>query len=91
MLALVAEHVQLLGIEEDAALDVHDEGIIGPAVPKARDHIEELAAPLVALAMLDMLLEPEVPGGLRVRGGDEIQPARPPLRWSSEANLRATW
>ena len=34
--SLVVEHVHLVGIEEHAALDVADEGVVGPASPTAR-------------------------------------------------------
>ena len=41
--ALVVEHMHLVGIEEDAALDVADEGVVGPGIPQAGDDVIELA------------------------------------------------
>ena len=70
--ALVVEHVQLGGIEIDAVLDVADEGVVRPAVPQPGNHVVELARAGVALAMLHVLLEPEVQRGIRVGGGDDI-------------------
>src|SRR5262252_10893679 len=40
-LALVIQHMQPLGIEIDAVLDIADEGVVGPAVPQSGDDLEE--------------------------------------------------
>ena len=72
VLALVAEHVHLLGIEEDAALDVAHEGVVGEAVPQAGHHVVELARAPVALVVLHVLVEAEVQRGVRVGGGDDV-------------------
>ncbi len=60
------------GIEVNAAVDIADEGVVGPAVPQARDHIEELARPLVAFAMLHVILKAEIQRGIGIGCGDEI-------------------
>ena len=70
--SLVAEHVHLVGIEEDAALDVADEGVVGPGVPQAGHHVVELARAPVALAVLHVLVEPEIERGVRIGGGDDV-------------------
>ena len=59
-LALVFEHMQPLGIERDALLDVADEGVLGPAVPQAGHDVEELAGAAVAHAMIHMLGQSEI-------------------------------
>jgi hypothetical protein len=59
-LALVVEHVHPLGVKIDAALDIADEGVLGPAVPQPGHDIEELAGPAVAFAVLHMLGQPEI-------------------------------
>ena len=53
--ALVVEHMQLVGIEKDAVLDVADEGVIRPAVPQSRHHVVELARAAIALAVLHVI------------------------------------
>ena len=69
--------MELLGIEIDAGVDVADEGVIGPAVPEPGDDIEELAGAAIALAMLHMLLQPEVQRRIGIGGGDEIPAGAP--------------
>ena len=68
----MAEHVHLGGIEIDAVLDVADEGVVRPAVPQARHHVVELARAPIALAVLHVLVEPEIERRVRVRGGDDV-------------------
>ena len=70
--ALVVEHVHLVGVEEHAALDVADEGVVGPAVPQAGDDVVELAGALVALVVLHVLVHAEVERGVRIGGGDDV-------------------
>ena len=72
ILALVIEHMHLLRIEEDAALGIADEGIVGKAVPQAGDDIVEFPRALIALAMLDMLVEAEIQRCVRVGRGDDV-------------------
>ena len=72
---LVVQHVHLAGIEIDAALHVADEGVIGQAVPKTRHHVVELARAGVALAVLHVVLEPEIQRRVGIGGGDDV-PAR---------------
>src|SRR5882672_3354319 len=49
-----------------------DEGVIGPAVPQARDHVIELPGAPIALAVLDMLLKAKVERGIWIGSGDDI-------------------
>jgi hypothetical protein len=74
MLALVVERVQLRRLEIDSALDVTDEGVIGPGIPEAGYHVEELAGAAIAGIVLDMLVEAEVHRFVRVARGDEVPP-----------------
>ena len=53
-------------------LDVANEGVVGKAVPQARHHVVELARAGVALAMLHVLLQPEVQRRIRIGGGDDV-------------------
>ena len=77
ILALVIEHMHLVGIEIDAVLDIADEGIVGPAVPQAGDDIEKFACAGITLVMLHMLVEPEIERGVWIRGRHHV-PARAP-------------
>ena len=52
-------------------------------------HVDELGGALVALAWPGCVVQAEVAGGLAAAVVTMFQPARPPLMWSSEANLRA--
>ena len=70
--ALVVEHVHLGGIEVDAALDVADEGIVGPAIPQAGHHVVELARARVALVVLHVLVHAEIERRVGVGGGDDV-------------------
>ena len=69
---LVVEHMHLLGVEIDAAVDVTDEGVVGETVPQPGDHVVELARPVVALVMLHLLVEAEIQRRVGVRGGDDV-------------------
>jgi hypothetical protein len=53
-------------------LDIADEGVIGPAVPQARDHVIKFPGTPIALAVLDMLLQAKVERGVRIGSGDDI-------------------
>ena len=64
VLAAMVEHVQLVGIEIDAAFLVAQEGVVFPAIPQARDDVVEFARAFIAHGMIGMLLEVEV---LRLR------------------------
>ncbi len=59
-LALVVQRVQLGRIEVASVLLVADERVVLPAVPKAKDDVDELLRPAIALGMLDMRVETEV-------------------------------
>ena len=91
ILALVIEQSDLVAVEEEPALLVEDEGVVGPAVPQILDDIDELAGALVAVIMLDMLVAAEIlarPPALELV--TTFQPARPLLSQSSAAKRRAT-
>lgn len=75
VLALVVEHMQPLRVEIEPAFGVADEGVVGKAVPQAGDDVVEFARPLVALVMLDMLVEAEIQRRVGVGRGDDV-PAR---------------
>ena len=60
MRAFMVEHVQLVGIEIHAGLDIADKGIVRPTVPQAGDHIVELARQTIARVMFHMGLAPEI-------------------------------
>ena len=53
-------------------VDVADEGVVGPAVPQAGHHVVELARAAVALAVLHVLVEPEIERRVRIGGGDDV-------------------
>ncbi len=74
---LVVQHMQLVRVEIDAAVDVAHEGIVGKAVPKARHHVVEFACAGVAFAVVHVLLQPEVQRRIGIGGGDDV-PARAP-------------
>ena len=75
--ALVIEHMQFGRIRVNAAVDIADEGVVGPAVPQAGHHVVELARPAVAFVVFEVLLEAEVQGLVGVGGGDDV-PGRAP-------------
>jgi hypothetical protein len=72
----MVEHVHPVGVEEDPALDVAQEGIVGERVPQALHHRDEFVRPVVAVGVLGMVREPEVPRRVGVRGRHHV-PARP--------------
>ena len=57
--------------------DIAHEGVVGKAVPEARHHVIELAGTGVALAVLHVLLEPEVQRRIRIGGGDDVPAGAP--------------
>ena len=58
--ALMIEHMQLVGIEKDAVLDVADESVVGPAVPQPGHHVVEFAGAAIALVMLHVVVQAEI-------------------------------
>ena len=72
VLALVVQHMHLVGIEEDAAFLVADPGIVRPAIPQTGHDLIELAPAVIALPVLDMLLQAEIQSCIGVRRGDQI-------------------
>ena len=72
MLALVVEHMQFGGVEIEPAFGVADEGVVGKAVPQAGHHIVEFPRPVIALVMLDMLVEAEIQRGIGIGRGDDV-------------------
>ena len=66
--APVVQRVQLVGVEEDAAVLVADESVVFPTVPQAGDDLGELHRTVVAIRVRVMLLAAVVEGlGLVVR------------------------
>ncbi|MDP9758521.1 hypothetical protein QE433_001310 [Agrobacterium tumefaciens] len=65
-----------VGIGEKTALLVGDDGIVFPAVPELRHHIDELSRLPVTVGMRRMLLEIEVSGSRIGRGRHDV-PAHP--------------
>src|SRR5258707_1539845 len=72
ILTLVIKHMHFRWVEENAMLDIADEGVVGPAVPHARDHVIKLPCTPIALAVLDMLLKAEIDSGVRIVSRDDI-------------------
>ncbi len=64
--------MELLRIEEYAGLRIANKGVVGPTVPEARDHVEELAGTPIAFVVLDMLVEAEIERGIGIRRRHEI-------------------
>src|SRR5262249_21430741 len=64
ILDLVIEHMHFRRVEESAMRDVADEGVVGPAVPQARDDVIKLPGTAIALAVLDMLLKAKIERGI---------------------------
>src|SRR5258708_13932622 len=80
ILTLVIKHMHFRWVEENAMLDIADEGVVGPAVPQARDHVIKLPCTPIALAVLDMLLKAEIERGVRIGSVNDIQAAAPPAK-----------
>ena len=72
VLALVVQHMELVGIEVEAGLDVADEGVVGPRIPQAGDDIVELARARVALGMLHLLVHAEVQRRVGIGRGHQV-------------------
>ncbi|GAA3310975.1 hypothetical protein GCM10020295_79470 [Streptomyces cinereospinus] len=66
----------LVGVGVDAALTVEQDGVVLPAVPQLGGDLDELARPLVAQRVLQVLVLPEVAGLVHGAGGDDV-PAGP--------------
>ena len=77
-------------VEEQAGLPCPDEGVVLPAVPQPAHDLDELGGALVALVVVGMGSRLKFCASSSVTEVTTFQPARPPLMWSSEANLRAT-
>ena len=89
ILAVVVQHMELGGIEIDAALDVADEGVVGPRIPQAGDDVVVLARAGVALGMLHLLVHAEVERGIGIGRRHDVPAGAAVERWSSEAKRRA--
>ena len=72
----VVQHAHFRRVEKLAGRRVHDEGVIGPAVPQSRHDVEELAGAVVAAGVGRVVGQPEVASCVRVLGRDHV-PARP--------------
>ena len=77
--ALVLQDVELVWIEVAPGLLVAEEGVVVPAVPEARDHVDELLGLLVAARVFQVLVLPEVRGFRGVGGGHQV-PSRAATR-----------
>ena len=64
--------MELGGIEIDAALDVADEGVVGPRIPQAGDDVVELAGAGVALGVLHLLVHAEIERGVGIGRGHQV-------------------
>ena len=56
--------------------DVAEQGVIGKTIPEAGDDIVEFAGPAIALVMVQMFVEAEIQGRVRIGGGNDV-PAGP--------------
>jgi hypothetical protein len=72
MLSVVVQDMKLLGIEIYARLHVANEGVVRPAIPKARHHVEELARAAIARRMPHVFLQAEIHSLVRVAGGHHV-------------------
>jgi len=70
--SLMIQHAHFLRIEIYAALDIADEGVVGPTVPETGDDIVEFARPAIALIMLHLLVDSEIEGRIRIRCRDHV-------------------
>jgi hypothetical protein len=70
---------------------VGNDGILVPAVPQSAHHIHELGCDLVAQVVLVVPLLLKFSAVALLVLVTTFQAARPPLRWSRDANARATW
>ena len=64
--------MEFVGVEIDPLLHVADEGVVGPGIPQAGDHIEELAGAGIPDRVVEMSVPAEIQGLVRVAGGDEV-------------------
>ena len=64
--------MHLLGIEEQSAFLVADESVVGKAVPQAGDDVIELPRPMIAFAMLHMLVHAEIQRRIRIGSSDDV-------------------
>ena len=69
---LVIEHMQLVGIEIEAACRVADERVVGPRIPQPGDHVVELARAAVALAVLHVIVHAEIQRRVGIGRRDDI-------------------
>jgi hypothetical protein len=90
VLALVVQHMALVARSRTRSLVAH-KGIVFPAIPKAGHDIHELAgARVAAVGVQQVVVAVEVAlASWSLPVVTTFQPARPPDKWSSEANLRA--
>ena len=91
ILALEVERMPLCGRVKLAAGAVGPvKGIVVPAIPQGLGQGDEFVGARIALRMAARCIDAEIARRVFGERGNDIQPARPPLRWSSELNLRAT-
>jgi len=66
------QHVQLIGVKENAGFGVAHEGVIGETVPKTRDDVIKLARPAIALIVIDFIRIAKVQCSVGIGGRDDI-------------------
>src|SRR5262249_728784 len=70
--ALVVEDMQLVGVEIKSALGVAGGGVVRPTLAKTGHYVVEFARAGVALAMLHVVVQPEIACRIRIGGGDDV-------------------
>ncbi len=76
-LALVVERVQLVRIDEDAALLVGDVGVVLPGVPEPLHHVQVLARQPIAHVVGQVVGAAEVGRAALQPGGHHVPPGAP--------------
>ncbi len=68
----VIEDVKLCGIKIDTRLLVANEGVVRPAIPQTGNDVDELTRPAIALGVLEMFVEAEIHGLVRIAGSHDV-------------------
>ncbi len=72
--ALVVDRLDLLGTSEAAGLLVVDQRVVGPGIPQAGGHLEELLGPRIPLLAIGQLVLVEVLRLRILKAGDDVPP-----------------
>ena len=89
VLAVVVWHVNPVDVVEDACGAVLDDGVAVPRVPQFLDDVDRFVCDAVPLVVVDDARALKLSAAARAKLVTRFQPARPPLRWSSESSCRA--